>query len=92
MLRASETTRFLVVEMGARGLGHIAYLCGIARPTIAGVLNVGTAHLSEFGTRETIARAKGEIVEGLARRRGRGAQRRRRPDRGDGGTAPPLRC
>ncbi len=65
VLRATESTRFLVVEMGARGLGHIAYLCGIARPTIAGVLNVGTAHLSEFGTREAIARAKGEILEGL---------------------------
>ena len=65
VLRASETTRFLVVEMGARGVGHISYLCGIARPTIAGVLNVGTAHLGEFGSRETIAVAKGEIVEGL---------------------------
>ncbi len=65
VLRATETTRFLVVEMGARGIGHIAYLCGIARPTVAGVLNVGTAHLGEFGSREAIARAKGEIVEGL---------------------------
>ena len=65
VLRASATTRFLVVEMGARGIGHIAYLCGIARPTIAGVLNVGTAHLGEFGSREAIARAKGEILEGL---------------------------
>ena len=65
VLRASGTTRFLVVEMGARGVGHISYLCGIARPTIAGVLNVGTAHLGEFGSRETIAVAKGEIVEGL---------------------------
>ena len=65
VLRAGETTRFLVVEMGARGVGHVSYLCGIARPTIAGVLNVGTAHLGEFGTRETIARAKGEIVEAL---------------------------
>jgi len=51
--------------MGARGIGHIAYLCGIARPTIAGVINVGTAHMSEFGSREAIARAKGEILEGL---------------------------
>ncbi|MET1058042.1 MAG: UDP-N-acetylmuramoyl-tripeptide--D-alanyl-D-alanine ligase [Nocardioides sp.] len=65
VLRASESTRFLVVEMGARGLGHIAYLCGIARPTIAGVLNVGTAHMSEFGSREAIARAKAEILQDL---------------------------
>jgi UDP-N-acetylmuramoyl-tripeptide--D-alanyl-D-alanine ligase len=51
--------------MGARGIGHIAYLCGIARPTITAVLNVGTAHLGEFGSREAIAEAKGEIVEAL---------------------------
>ena len=65
VLRAGPGTRYLVVEMGARGLGHIAYLCGIARPTVAGVLNVGTAHLGEFGSREAIAQAKGEILEGL---------------------------
>ncbi|WP_201931200.1 UDP-N-acetylmuramoyl-tripeptide--D-alanyl-D-alanine ligase [Nocardioides donggukensis] len=65
VLRATATTRHLVVEMGARGLGHIGYLCDVARPTIAAVLNVGTAHLSEFGSREAIARAKGEILEGL---------------------------
>lgn len=65
VLRATESTRYLVVEMGARGLGHISYLCGIARPDIAAVINVGTAHLGEFGTQEAIAQAKGEIVEGL---------------------------
>ncbi|HEY9565223.1 MAG TPA: UDP-N-acetylmuramoyl-tripeptide--D-alanyl-D-alanine ligase [Nocardioides sp.] len=66
VLRADEDTRFLVVEMGARGIGHIDYLCGIARPDIAAVINVGTAHMSEFGSREAIAQAKGEIIEGLA--------------------------
>lgn len=66
VLRADEATRFLVVEMGARGIGHIDYLCGIARPDIAAVINVGTAHMSEFGSREAIAQAKGEIIEGLA--------------------------
>ena len=60
-----RTTRYLVVEMGARGVGHIAYLCSSRRPRIAAVLNVGTAHLSEFGSRERIALAKGEIVEAL---------------------------
>ncbi|TCJ23665.1 UDP-N-acetylmuramoyl-tripeptide--D-alanyl-D-alanine ligase [Nocardioides jejuensis] len=65
VLRATESTRYLVVEMGARGLGHISYLCGIARPDIAAVINVGTAHLGEFGTQQAIAQAKGEIVEGL---------------------------
>jgi UDP-N-acetylmuramoyl-tripeptide--D-alanyl-D-alanine ligase len=65
VLAADEGTRHLVVEMGARGPGHIAYLCGIARPTVGVVLNVGRAHLGEFGSREAIARAKGELVEAL---------------------------
>src|SRR5690606_23788726 len=65
VLRATADTRHLVVEMGARGIGHIAYLCDIAPPRVAAVLNVGTAHIGEFGSREAIARAKGEIVEAL---------------------------
>ncbi len=51
--------------MGARGIGHIAELCRIAPPDVAAVLNVGTAHLGEFGSREAIAAAKGELVEAL---------------------------
>jgi UDP-N-acetylmuramoyl-tripeptide--D-alanyl-D-alanine ligase len=65
VLRTDAGTRYLVVEMGARGVGHVAYLCEVAPPRLAAVLNVGTAHLSEFGSREQIARAKGEIVEAL---------------------------
>lgn len=65
VLRADESTRFLVVEMGARGLGHIGYLCRVSPPQIAAVLNVGTAHVGEFGSREAIAQAKGEIIEAL---------------------------
>lgn len=65
VLRADADTRFLVLEMGARGIGHIAYLCEIAPPHVAAVLNVGTAHVGEFGSREVIALAKGEIVEAL---------------------------
>ena len=65
VLSADETTRFLVLEYSARGVGHIAYLCGIARPDIAVVLNVGVAHLGEFGSREAIAAAKSELVEAL---------------------------
>lgn len=65
VLRATEETRFLVVEMGARGVGHIAYLCEVAPPLVAAVLNVGTAHVGEFGSRELIAVAKGEILEAL---------------------------
>ena len=66
VLRATPETRYLVVEMGARGVGHIAELCEIAPPQVAAVLNVGTAHIGEFGSRESIAHAKGEIVEALA--------------------------
>jgi UDP-N-acetylmuramoyl-tripeptide--D-alanyl-D-alanine ligase len=65
VLRADEATDYLVVEMGARGIGHIAYLCDIAPPSVAAVINVGTAHIGEFGSREAIAAAKGEIVEAL---------------------------
>jgi UDP-N-acetylmuramoyl-tripeptide--D-alanyl-D-alanine ligase len=65
VLRLDESTRFVIAEMGARGIGHIEVLCRIAPPTISAVLNVGTAHLGEFGSPENIARAKGEIVEAL---------------------------
>ncbi|MGW2646153.1 UDP-N-acetylmuramoyl-tripeptide--D-alanyl-D-alanine ligase [Streptomyces sp. NPDC001393] len=64
-LSATEETRFLVLEMGARGVGHIRYLTDLTPPKIGLVLNVGTAHIGEFGGREQIAEAKGEIIEGL---------------------------
>ncbi|UYG15564.1 UDP-N-acetylmuramoyl-tripeptide--D-alanyl-D-alanine ligase [Brachybacterium huguangmaarense] len=65
VLALDEHTRFLVLEMGARGIGHIAHLTAIARPDVSLVLNVGSAHLGEFGSVEAIAQAKGEIVEAL---------------------------
>ncbi len=65
VLRADVDTRFLVLEMGARGIGHIAALCRTAPPVIGAVLNVGTAHVGEFGSRDAIAVAKGELVEAL---------------------------
>ncbi len=64
--RVTGATRFLVVEMGARGIGHLTYLASIAPPDVAVVLNVGTAHVGEFGSRENIALAKGELVEALS--------------------------
>jgi UDP-N-acetylmuramoyl-tripeptide--D-alanyl-D-alanine ligase len=64
-LRADRRTRYLVSEMGARGLGHIGYLCSLVSPTIGIELNVGVAHLGEFGSRESIAEAKAELVEAL---------------------------
>lgn len=66
VMRADSATRTLVVEMGARGVGHIRYLCDIAVPDVGVVLNVGSAHLGEFGDRETIARSKAELVEALS--------------------------
>ncbi|MGX1884291.1 UDP-N-acetylmuramoyl-tripeptide--D-alanyl-D-alanine ligase [Streptomyces sp. NPDC055287] len=64
-LRATEETEHLVLEMGARGIGHIRYLTELTPPRIGLVLNVGTAHIGEFGGREQIAEAKGEMVEAL---------------------------
>ncbi|WP_019928283.1 UDP-N-acetylmuramoyl-tripeptide--D-alanyl-D-alanine ligase [Nocardia sp. BMG111209] len=65
VLRADAGTRFLVLELSARGHGHIKALTEIAPPSIGVVLNVGTAHLGEFGGRAAIAQAKGELVEAL---------------------------
>jgi UDP-N-acetylmuramoyl-tripeptide--D-alanyl-D-alanine ligase len=66
VLRADASTQALVLEMGMRGIGHIAHLCDVAPPDIGVVLNVGSAHLGELGGREAIAAAKGELVSGLA--------------------------
>jgi UDP-N-acetylmuramoyl-tripeptide--D-alanyl-D-alanine ligase len=66
MLRADENTRYLVVEMGARHIGDIAFLTSLVAPDVSVVLNVGHAHIGEFGSRENIAKGKGELVEGLA--------------------------
>ena len=65
MLRADAATRCLVLEMGARHVGDIAALTGLVAPDVAVVLNVGQAHLGEFGSRAAIAKTKGELVEGL---------------------------
>jgi UDP-N-acetylmuramoyl-tripeptide--D-alanyl-D-alanine ligase len=93
VLRADAATRFLVLEMGARGPGHLTYLCGIAPPRIGVVVNVGVAHIGEFGSVDAIERAKGELVEALpARADGRSASSRAEADgrsarSGAGGTA-----
>lgn len=64
-LRAGRSTRYLVAEMSARGIGHIRHLTEITAPQVGVVLNVGSAHLGEFGSRHAIAQAKGELVEAL---------------------------
>jgi UDP-N-acetylmuramoyl-tripeptide--D-alanyl-D-alanine ligase len=64
-LRADRDTRHLVLEYSTRAIGDIRYLCEVAPPRLAVELNVGHAHLGEFGSRDAIAVAKGELVEAL---------------------------
>jgi len=65
VLRATGSTDYLVLEMSARHPGNIAELASIAPPSIAVVLNVGTAHLGEFGSREAIAATKAELPQAV---------------------------
>ncbi|OBI90379.1 UDP-N-acetylmuramoyl-tripeptide--D-alanyl-D-alanine ligase [Mycobacterium asiaticum] len=65
VLRATRDTDYLILEMSARHPGNIAALAEIAPPSIGVVLNVGTAHLGEFGSREAIARTKSELPQAV---------------------------
>lgn len=65
VLRATSDTDFLVLEMSARHPGNIAALAAIATPSIGVVLNVGTAHLGEFGSRAAIAATKSELPQAV---------------------------
>jgi UDP-N-acetylmuramoyl-tripeptide--D-alanyl-D-alanine ligase len=65
VLRATTETDYLILEMSARHRGNIAALARIAPPSIAVVLNVGTAHLGEFGSREAIAATKAELPQAV---------------------------
>jgi len=65
LLRCDTSTKFCIVEMGARHGGDISSLTKIALPDVGAVLKVGNAHIGEFGSREKIALAKGELVAGL---------------------------
>jgi UDP-N-acetylmuramoyl-tripeptide--D-alanyl-D-alanine ligase len=64
--RVEPDTEYLVLELAARGLGHITQLCEIAPPEIGVVLNVGISHLDGFGSIETTAEAKSELPRFLA--------------------------
>jgi len=66
LLELTPQHRFAVMELGANHIGEIAYTTAMVKPKVAGVLNIGTAHVGEFGGREGIARAKSEIFQGLA--------------------------
>jgi UDP-N-acetylmuramoyl-tripeptide--D-alanyl-D-alanine ligase len=67
LLNARDDAEALVVEMGARGPGHVALLCDVAAPTIAVVTRVAPAHTAVMGDLDDIARTKGELVEALPR-------------------------
>jgi UDP-N-acetylmuramoyl-tripeptide--D-alanyl-D-alanine ligase len=65
LLSAPRDVKYLVAEMGMRGLGHITYLCELAQPTIGVITNVGRAHIGEVGSIEGIAKAKSELVRAI---------------------------
>lgn len=67
LLRLEQSHQFAVVEMGAAALGDIAYLCELGRPSVSVLLNAMPAHLEGFGSVADVARAKGEIFDGLDR-------------------------
>ena len=67
ILNCPEDAEFLVLEMGTNHPGEIAALCDIAEPEFGLITNIGTAHLEFFGTREGIAREKGELLRRSAR-------------------------
>ena len=65
LLQLRPEVKFAVVEMGAAKAGDIAWLCKLARPTVALLLNAMPAHLEGFGSVEGVASAKGEIFDRL---------------------------
>ncbi|MBM7368307.1 UDP-N-acetylmuramoyl-tripeptide--D-alanyl-D-alanine ligase [Gordonia hydrophobica] len=65
LLGAPGDTEAVVLEMGARGIGHIAQLCSIASPTVGVLTRVEAVHLEMFGSLDDVAQAKGELVESL---------------------------
>ena len=65
VLDTPDDAEAVVVEMGARGRGHIAALCAVARPLVGVVTTVGLSHSEFFGTIDDVAVAKGELVEAL---------------------------
>ena len=65
ILRANRNTEFLVVEMGAEGIGSIEYLAKMADPDVGVILKVGLAHVGEFGGIENTAKIKGELAAAL---------------------------
>lgn len=65
ILQTTLSTKFLVVELGAGGVGSIKYLTEIAKPDLGVILKVGLAHVGEFGGIEVTAKIKGELAKGM---------------------------
>jgi UDP-N-acetylmuramoyl-tripeptide--D-alanyl-D-alanine ligase len=65
LLSAPSDVKYLVAEMGMRGIGHISHLCNLAKPTIGVITNVGQAHVGEVGSVEAIAEAKSELIRAI---------------------------
>ncbi len=65
LLRCTKETRFCIAELGARHIGDIKALAEVVKPDIGVVLKIGSAHMSEFGSAENIAKAKAELIEAL---------------------------
>ncbi len=66
VLGAPDDMSYLVLEVGSRGHGHIAWLMPVVRPDVAIITNLGVVHLETFGSEEVLADAKWELVEGLS--------------------------
>ncbi|MCF6782673.1 UDP-N-acetylmuramoyl-tripeptide--D-alanyl-D-alanine ligase [Stutzerimonas stutzeri] len=65
LLELAPQHQAAVIELGASGLGEIAYTVSLARPYVSLITNAGTAHVGEFGGPDKIVEAKGEILDGL---------------------------
>lgn len=66
LLSANANDEVVVCEMGMNHLGELSRLTQVVRPSVAIITNVGTAHIGLLGSRKNIARAKAEIIEGMA--------------------------
>jgi len=69
LMRIEHSHRYAVLELGANHPGEIAYLAALAQPDVAVITNAGEAHLEGFGSREGIAKGKGEILQDARRPR-----------------------
>lgn len=66
LLELRSEHQYAVMELGASHQGEIAYTSELVQPHVAGIINIGTAHLGEFGGRDGICRAKSEIYANIS--------------------------